>query len=658
MLRLESFRSRIQILTVCVLLVFALPVILLSRSKLQKILYVSEEESVRKTLSLVHLMISNQYDALTYDTNHALNIRKEQMTNVVGIVISMIEQFRRDHKRGQITEKTAKKAALEQIMNFRYAKNDYIYVYNEDLVAIAHPDSEFTGKHLRDYRDAKGTLIVQELFNASRMPGGGFKTYWWRRLNEKEPVRKIGYAFYYEPWKWMIGTGLYLDDVDREYRRKIDDILLTLKNTFEKVSGDQHVSLFLFDGNKRILIPPQADMKDLPLEELIKSASGTSHNFTQVHHQRSMFTYHFQPLHWYVAGAVDLAQLRKPGEDLARTAVLLLAIVLLAGLILGHVLAARISKPLSSLSMYTGELARTGFRNTDSPVLKQLAARRDETGELARAFRSMEEQLEKFVQELKETTVARERIEGELRLAREIQMSLLPAPRCACEQYELFGFLEPAQETGGDFYDYFEIDSRHLWVVIADVSDKGLPASLHMAASRNVIRAIIRTTHENLQPGTTVHPHEVLHRVNQELKRNSRQLMFVTIFIGVIDLQEKEMEYSNAGHNPPLVLTGNKLRVLNDVRGLPCGARINASYKQGNMSFSPGDTLFLYTDGVSESRNGENLFYSETRIQEELQKLNEASAEETIGQINSSLQSFLKGKPKQDDIAMLALRFK
>lgn len=334
-----------------------------------------------------------------------------------------------------------------------------------------------------------------------------------------------------------------------------------------------------------------------------------------------------------------------------------LFIVLLA--LLGFILR-RISRPLNTLTGHARQLVSHDFMPQADAGLRELAAAsQDEIGKLAESFIDMESRLHIYLNELTVKTKAEEKIQSDLRIAHEIQMSMLPkqtpAP-AANSRFDIHAEIAPAHEVGGDFYDYFMIDDRYLCVVIGDVSDKGVPASLFMAMSKTLIHATTTLTRALAQTG--VPPHEILNRVNRELQRDNERRMFVTVFYGVLDTQTGELHYSNAGHHPPyLVSPDRQVTPLAILGGGPLGIKSEARFQSARLTLSPRHVLFLYTDGITEAMNPQEEFFSEHRLQTCLAAMNGAAAQEMTQQVLREVKAFVGAAPPHDDMTVLALCF-
>ncbi len=276
----------------------------------------------------------------------------------------------------------------------------------------------------------------------------------------------------------------------------------------------------------------------------------------------------------------------------------------------------------------------------------------DEIEELADDFNRMAGDIQTYIKSLKETTAAKERIESELQVARDIQMNFLKKIFPAFphrSDFSLYATIEPAREVGGDLYDFGLVDAARLVFYVGDVSDKGVPASLVMAMTMTLMRRA------SLQPGIT--PAGILRQVNMALSEDNKTCMFVTPFIGILNLQTGELCFSNAGHNPPLILAANgECRFLALPDGLVLGVMSEAEYRDDTARLEPGDMIVTYTDGVTEAMSPGGVLYSDARLRETLAALAGHGVEDTVGGIVASVKVHAAGAPQSDDIAVLALR--
>ena len=320
-------------------------------------------------------------------------------------------------------------------------------------------------------------------------------------------------------------------------------------------------------------------------------------------------------------------------------------IALLAGLIL--LLSRTITRPLRLLTSAVHEIA-SGNLDLQLPEVSS----RDEVGELAVSFQTMRTSLKKHIADLTETTAAKERIESELSIAREIQMGILPKLFPAFperSEFDIFASIEPAREVGGDLYDFFFVDEHHFCFLVGDVSGKGVPAALFMAVTKTLLKVVAE---RGLEPG------EILAKVNDDLAAENDSCMFVTLFLGILDVRTGEVRYANAGHNPPVyVQASGSVEWLPSLCEPMAGAMPGMTYTSGTMCFVPGDKLFIYTDGVTEAMNRDNELYSEERLLESISSAPTATAAETIRNVDATIKLFTAGAEQSDDITMLTVTY-
>ena len=304
-----------------------------------------------------------------------------------------------------------------------------------------------------------------------------------------------------------------------------------------------------------------------------------------------------------------------------------------------------ITRPLRSLSRVSKKIAEGDFKAA-LPEIKS----RDELKELHDSFAYMQDKLAEYIANLKETTSAREKIESELRIAREIQMGMIPhlfPPFPNLSELDLFAVLRPAKEVGGDLYDFFLLGEDELCFAIGDVSGKGVPASLFMAVTRTLLRSVA-AAHGS--------PADFVRALNKSLSDNNESCMFVTFFVGVLNLRTGEIRYANAGHNPPVLIRRN-----GDVEPLPLapamavGASEDAVFAEAAIRLADGDKIFLYTDGVTEAANGSMEFYSEERLLATLARHSPDSPEPLIQAVERDLAAHVGNSPPWDDITMMAI---
>jgi len=250
-----------------------------------------------------------------------------------------------------------------------------------------------------------------------------------------------------------------------------------------------------------------------------------------------------------------------------------------------------------------------------------------------------------------EAYIEKERLEEGLKLAHDIQMSMLPKtfpPFPERRDLDIFAAITPAKKVGGDFYDFFFLDENRLCFAIGDVSGKGVPAALFMAVTKTLFKAIA---------GRVQNPGEILSTVNREICRDNDSQMFTTLFCGILDTRTGEIRYSNGGHNPPYHLSRAGVQQVPKTGGRVLGLLEETTYAGSRLVLGPGETLLLYTDGVTEALDPAEQFFSERRLESILTQINFASAREQIEYLTREITLFAAGAEQADDITTLALRF-
>lgn len=275
----------------------------------------------------------------------------------------------------------------------------------------------------------------------------------------------------------------------------------------------------------------------------------------------------------------------------------------------------------------------------------------DEIEDLGDAFNHMAQELHSYIENLSAVTAEKERIGAELDVATHIQASMLPGIFPAFpnrSEFDIYATMQPAKEVGGDFYDFFLVDEGHLAVVIADVSGKGVPAALFMVIAKTLIK-------DHTQAKTT--PAEVFNEVNAQLCESNEEGLFVTAWMGVLEIATGHMVFVNAGHNPPLVRQpGGSFAYMKLRPGFVLAGMEGIRYRSGEMDLAPGSTLYLYTDGVTEATNEQNELYGEKRLLSVLNAHGAAGPEELLPAVKADLENFVGAAPQFDDITMLALK--
>ena len=277
----------------------------------------------------------------------------------------------------------------------------------------------------------------------------------------------------------------------------------------------------------------------------------------------------------------------------------------------------------------------------------------DELEDLSDSFRYMVSELNEYIRDLSRVTAEKERIGAELDVARHIQASMLPCIFPAFperHEFDIYASMTPAKEVGGDFYDFFLVDDDHLAIVMADVSGKGVPAALFMMISKTLLKSAA-------QSGLS--PKAVLEKVNNQLCENNDAEMFVTVWLGILEISTGKMKCANAGHEYPAIMRrGGGFQLFKDKHGLVLAGMEGARYREYELELNEGDRLFVYTDGVPEATNADTVLYGTDRMLHALNEAKDRSCCELLASLHRDVDAFVGAADQFDDITMLCIELR
>ena len=312
-----------------------------------------------------------------------------------------------------------------------------------------------------------------------------------------------------------------------------------------------------------------------------------------------------------------------------------------------------VTRPLRMLSEATDEFADPTIEYSQKSVISLPIRTNDEIGDLYRKTCSMQVNLLDYMDNLKKMTAEKEQISAELNVATQIQADMLPRIFPAFptrKEFDIYAVMEPAKEVGGDFYDFFLVDDDHLAMVVADVSGKGVPAALFMVIAKTLIK-------NRAQMGSS--PEEVLKNVNNQLCEGNDAELFVTVWMGILEISTGKGWAVNAGHEHPVIRRGDGPYELVRYKHSPAVAVMQGlNFRQHEFQLNPGDALFVYTDGVPEATSASKELFGDERMLRVLNAHKGASPEELLPAMHREIDAFVGDAPQFDDITMLMLEYK
>ena len=358
----------------------------------------------------------------------------------------------------------------------------------------------------------------------------------------------------------------------------------------------------------------------------------------------------------YVMADISMYDVMHTSQTFLITLVVLLVALTVAFIVLFlTILRRKVIQPIDQLTQATGafiqnneaELA-AGTATVNVPEIRT----GDEVEELANSFRKMEEDMISYIRSFMKITAEKERIGAELNVATQIQADMLPRIFPAFperQEFDIYATMNPAKEVGGDFYDFFLVDDDHLAVVIADVSGKGVPAALFMVIAKTLIK-------NHAQNKET--PGEVFTNTNEQLCEGNDAGLFVTAWMGVLQISTGHFVYVNAGHNPPLLRrAGGSFEWLKSRPGFVLAGMEGVRYRENEMELAPGDVLYLYTDGVTEATDAHQQLFGEERLQAALNEQPMLPVGQMLSKIKGCIDTFVGEAEQFDDITMLGLEY-
>ncbi|MBQ9326534.1 MAG: SpoIIE family protein phosphatase [Clostridia bacterium] len=472
----------------------------------------------------------------------------------------------------------------------------------------------------------------------------------------------------------VAGADIFLDDMQKAIQK----------------SGESGVILGIVNQNGHLIIAPAengdfrvmnsaeaADLRDSEYEELAALVRDAMQGKTEVRLVHAVGQAYYaigvpmETVGWTLLAAYSQADAERPVRQLeadyhaiqtgavtayrsqstaGRTIVwIVLAAVLLAMLFGAYMMSKRIAKPLNTITRRISELSETNMEFTMEDAYRT----GDEVENLAESFAMISHRTVEYLDTVRRVTAEKERIGAELSLATRIQAAMLPHRVPAFpdrRDFDIIGSMDPAKEVGGDFYDYFLIDDDHLGIVIADVSGKGVPAALFMMASKIILQSVA------MLGGS---PAEILTKTNQAICSNNEAQMFVTVWVGILELSTGKLTCSNAGHEYPVCKRPDGVFALyKDRHGFVIGGIEDAKYREYSLDLEPGTKLFVYTDGVPEATNAQQELFGTERMVAALNEAPDASPMDILKNVRRAVDSFVLDAEQFDDLTMVCLEYR
>ncbi len=448
-----------------------------------------------------------------------------------------------------------------------------------------------------------------------------------------------------------------VDDFLKQEQSALLDIVADVQENFNALSESSSFFIALVDEKNQVLaskgqIPDSVAYRNA----LSASRSGNQRRVVEIAIKSDYLIQagYLKPLGWSIVMGVTLSALKEPGKELVKELLVYFFATFTLALLLSLLLLGRIVKPLGDLAKKVKLLGSLDFRFTDQlqefndsmPVY-----RKDEIGVLANNFKLLGTELSQQITNLVETTSSKERLQGELSAARDIQMDILNSPEFAPKNDGIWSafYLEPAKEVGGDLYEYIELKDGRYAFIIGDVSGKGVASALFMSVTMTLLRYTLQVE-ENLS--------KAMENINNMLAKNNESNMFVTIFTVIYDPKSRQMEFVNGGHCQPYLINQKTkaLRMLESLSGPVMGVFEDTSYPTFYDVLQEDELFLAFTDGVTEAMDAENALYSDERLKEFIVQNASLNPQEIIEALYASILDFRGDAEVSDDITLCSFR--
>ncbi|GHU35969.1 hypothetical protein AGMMS50256_31920 [Betaproteobacteria bacterium] len=666
---IHSLRSKILLLLTSTLLVIAVFIVLISRHEVTKALSETERHAMENALTLAERNLKASWDSWLDDKILLVRNERARLMETGELIFSVLYD---DNRRATGDNDTGweQRLGADWINRLPADPLRHVFAYDAQFKIRVSSRPGWVGQDISGLRDFKGQPLAQSMYDESRRFKYGFAVYpYTARMH-------YGYFVYFKNWDWVVviavdGQGITEQIASQNIRMEAE-----LQESLGTVRLARSGFMFAIADDGHFVASPSGDHRKLMdaafLERLrARSASdrhdgaGGDSDFdtatrfrfdTQAGKELWHVGYaYFKPLGWTLAAMVPNRDLLLPAQDLIERQLIVFAVILFCAWVGAFFVIARIVAPLSLLARFAHRLPEQDWTAEENKVPAPIAILperfHDEIGQLASAFLFMNDKLRENITQLMQETTRRGRIESELSIAHDIQFGLLPFPiETEARKYvNIAASMTPSKEVGGDLYDYFLLaDKKTLCCVIGDVSGKGVPAALFMAITRTLVRS---TSEVETDPG------RLLAAVNNRISENNPNLMFVTLLVGMLNIETGEFIWANAGHPPPFFISRDGAELLPGRSGPACGVMENISYRTFAHRFSAGETLFGYTDGVTEAFDTAGAQYGEARLKAELIHGGYHDAETTLSHVENDIKTFTVGAEQSDDITMLAVCF-
>lgn len=660
-------RSKIFLLLSGTLLVIAVLIIVLSRYEVTESLSSAERHAMRNVMTLAERNINSRWESSLDSKIAIVRNERDYLMQTGELILSSL----------RLSGRSADARGAEWINRIPAERhpNRHFFAYDAQFRITASNLPGWVGRDISELRNFKGQPLAQSMYDESRRFRYGFSMYHAGDDKDGPAHGYYGYFVYFEDWDWVIVIAENSETIAEQIASQKAQMENELQASLSTMRLARSGFMFIVaDDGRFIAPPPESSVRFVNPDFLTRLREGPAAARKRENREKTggngegsslslnfgggfwhVEAYYFKPLGWTLTAMVPESDLVFPATQLVERQIIIFTMILLFAWVCASFIIARIVSPLSLLARFVRRLPEQDWTAEKGELPAAIAALpkrfHDEIGQLAEAFLLMDAKLRENIAQLVRETSLRGRIERELSIARDIQLGLLPQPLAAEVRafISLAATMNASKEVGGDLYDYFLLPDK-LCLVIGDVSGKGVPAALFMAITRTLVRATAEAESD---------PARLLEIVNNHIAQNNPNLIFVTLLVGMLQLETREFTWANAGHPPPLrVAADGAVDPLQGRSGPACGVVENARYASFSHRFSVGEALVAYTDGVTEANDVFGAQYGEARLKATVAKAEKIDADILVSAIVADVGTFAAGTEQFDDITLLALRFR
>lgn len=622
----------------------------------------------------------------------ALETRKREMKHITSAAGGIIHNAYAASNAGEISEEFAKNRAIEQMRTIRYGKKDYMWISNFDSVLISHPDPNLHNADFSKVKDVYGNYVVPPMVEVARKKGEGFTSYWWNRLEKDSPSEKLTYSTLFAPWKWVYGTGVYVDDIEQEVDRRKKELTNDLQKLMKGKTIGKSGYMYIFDADMKMVIHPDSRLKNKKLDGLLNPKTGRSilqelmetARIKGMHleypwdrpedpgnyiYEKISWVEYNKYFDWYIASSIYTDELYAESRFLTSRILFITVIIIIFSLMVGSYFLKKFLNPIEKLSGAALKV-QGGDLNVRSGVI-----RHDEIGILAREFDAMVEKLYGHVEELDQKVTEKTRelddnfrkleyansqVMESIHYAKSIQQAILPRYRSRPPEIsDGFVLWRPKDIIGGDIFWTSRTEKGFLLAVI-DCTGHGVPGAIMTMIACMALNQVVEDL-DGAAPGAIL---KRLNRVVQcSLSQHSQDAASddgMDIGLCSVDAEAGIMVFAGAHFNLYVYEDGEVRRIKGDKQSIGYkAADLNFDFKDCSFKISEKQQYYMTTDGLLGQAGGDKgLPFGRKRFLQFISRYHDSCFSDQKKALETILSRYQGDEEQRDDITVVGFTLK